>query len=127
MQLDHVTLRTTDLIRTKNFFLAIFDLKEGNRPAAIQRIPGHWLYSGDEPVLHLIGSQGVGDDRTAEAWDHAAFRMTGYAGFRAKLESMGIPYSPMDLPDIGERRLFLRAPGGSLIETVFRGADHDLH
>lgn len=127
MQLDHVTLRTTDLTRARDFFLAVFDLKEGSRPAAIQRIPGHWLYTGAEPVVHLIGSQGGEIDRAAEAWDHAAFRLTGYARFRTKLEEMGIPYSPMDLPDIGERRLFFRAPGGPLIETVFRGTDHDIH
>ena len=123
MQLDHVTLRTINLALTRDFFLAVFDLKEGTRPDAIQRIPGHWLYADDEPVLHLIGSQGDAADRAAEAWDHAAFRLTGYAAFRAKLEAMGIPYGPMDLPDINERRLFLRAPGGPLIEAVFRGAD----
>lgn len=126
MQLDHVTLRTTDLIRTRDFFLTVFDLVEGGRPAAIRRIPGHWLYSGEDPVLHLIGSQGDGANLAAEAWDHAAFRLTGYAAFRAKLGTMGIPFSPMDLPDIDERRLFFRAPGGPLIEAVFRGADHDI-
>lgn len=127
MHLDHVTLRTTDLARTRDFFLSVFDLKEGTRPAAIQRIPGHWLYAGDEPVLHLIGSQGNGIERAAEAWDHAAFRLKDYAGFKARLEAMAIPYSPMDLPDIHERRLFFRAPGGPLIETVFKGADNDLY
>lgn len=122
MRLDHVTLRTSDLAATRSFFLEVFDLRDGARPAAIQRIPGHWLYAGDEPLVHLIaggGTTGFG----SEAWDHVGFRLTDYDAFRGKLERLGIPYNPMNLPDIDERRLFFRAPGGPLIEAVFRGKD----
>ena len=125
MLLDHVTLRTSDLPATRQFFLTLFDLTEGARPAAIRRIPGHWLYSGSDPVVHLIGGYGAGPGD--DGWDHVGFRMTGYAAFRDKLDRLGIPYSPMELPDIDERRLFFRAPGGPLIEVVFRGSDHDFH
>jgi glyoxylase I family protein len=45
MKLDHVTIRTRDLPAARSFFLSIFDLKEGERPLAIHRIPGPWLYS----------------------------------------------------------------------------------
>lgn len=119
MQLDHATLRTSDLAATRGFFMDLLDLTEGTRPAAIRRIPGHWLYAGDEPVVHLIGGHSA--SKGGDGWDHVGFRLKGYAAFRDKLERMGIPYSPMDLPDINERRLFLRAPGGALIEAVFRG------
>lgn len=125
MQLDHATLRTSDLVGTRAFFMALFDLVDGPRPAAIHRIPGCWLYAGDEPVVHLIGGHGAGTG--GDGWDHVGFRLTGYAAFRDKLVQMGIPFGPMDLPDIDERRLFFRAPGGALIEAVFRGTDHDLH
>src|SRR5882672_11058031 len=110
MKLDHVTIRTRDLQATRSFFLKVFDLKEGERPLAIQRIPGHWLYSNGHPLVHIIGSQGYGIDRAAEAIDHVGLRMEGYADFRNK---------PMDLADIGERRLFCHAPGGPLLEAVF--------
>jgi glyoxylase I family protein len=126
MQLDHVTLRTSDLAATRHFFLDLFDLKEGSRPAAIRRIPGHWLYAGDAPIVHLIAGQAttrVG----SEAWDHVGFRLSGYAAFRDKLDKRDIPYSPMDLPEINERRLFFRAPGGPLIEAVFRDAVNAPH
>lgn len=118
MHLDHATLRTSDLTTTRGFFMDLFDLTEGTRPAVIRRIPDHWLYAGDEPVIHLIGGPhaGPGSDR----WDHVGFRLKGYAAFRDKLERMHIPYSPMDLPDIDERRLFFHAPSGALIEAVFR-------
>ena len=120
MKLDHVTIRTRDLQATRSFFLSVFDLREGERPLAIQRrIPGHWLYSEGHPLVHIIGSQGSGSDRAAEAIDHVGFRMEGYAGFRNKLDQLGIHYSTMDLADLEERRLFFRAPGGPLLEAVF--------
>jgi glyoxylase I family protein len=120
MKLDHVTIRTRDLPATRDFFLKIFDLTEGERPLAIQRrIPGHWLYSEGHPLVHIIGSQGQGSDRAAEAIDHVGFRLQGYAEFRNKLDQLGIHYSTMDLADLEERRLFFRAPGGPLLEAVF--------
>jgi catechol 2,3-dioxygenase-like lactoylglutathione lyase family enzyme len=119
MNLDHVTIRTRDLQATRSFFLTVFDLEEGERPLAIRRIPGHWLYSEGRPVVHIIGSQGNGTDRAAEAIDHVGLRMQGYADFRQKLDRLGIRYTPMDLADLQERRLFFHAPGGSLLEAVF--------
>jgi catechol 2,3-dioxygenase-like lactoylglutathione lyase family enzyme len=119
MKLDHVTIRTRDLQAARSFFLQVFDLKEGERPLAIHRIPGHWLYAEGHPLVHIIGSQGYGNDRSAEAIDHVGFRMQGYAEFRSKLDQLGIRYSMMDLADLGERRLFFRTPGGPLLEAVF--------
>ena len=120
MKLDHVTIRTRDLQAARSFFLSVFDLREGERPLAIQRrIPGHWLYSEGHPLVHIIGSQGSGFDRSAEAIDHVGLRLEGYAEFRNKLDQLGIRYTPMDLADIGERRLFFHAPGGPLLEAVF--------
>lgn len=121
MQLDHVTIRTTNLAATRAFFLEVFEhLEEKPRPRAIQRIPGHWLYAGEEPIVHIIGAYGQGFDGAPEAWDHMAFRLEGYDAFRAKLIDLMVPYSPMELPELNERRLFFRAPGGPVIEVVFR-------
>ena len=119
MNLDHVTIRTRDLQAARSFFLKVFDLEEGERPLAIRRIPGHWLYSEGHPLVHIIVAQGYGIARAAEAIDHVGFRMQGYAEFRNKLDQLGIRYSTMDLADLEERRLFFRAPGGPLLEAVF--------
>lgn len=119
MQLDHVTIRTRDIDGTRAFFETVFDLTVGDRPSAIRRIPGSWLYAAGKPIVHIIGSDGAGFDRAADAIDHVGFRLENYADFRAGLDRLAIPYSTMDLADIGERRLFLRAPGGPLLETVF--------
>ncbi|MEH6741219.1 MAG: VOC family protein [Sulfitobacter sp.] len=122
MQLDHITLRTQHLEVMRDFFLTVFDLEERPRPKPIQRIPGHWLYSGDEPIIHLIGSpsQPPGNHQATEAFDHVGFRLVGYDTFRAKLDRLNIRYSPMELPELKERRLFFFTPYGHLLEAVFR-------
>jgi glyoxylase I family protein len=119
MHLDHVTIRTRNMRAAREFFLQVFDLQEGSRPQAIHRIPGHWLYAGDQPLVHIIGTKRPGVAEGAEAIDHVGFRLDGYTAFRAKLEKLGIPYSTMDLAELEERRLFFRTPGGPLLEAVF--------
>lgn len=121
MHLDHITVRTRDLAGTRAFFLKVFDeLEERPRPKAIHRIPGHWLYAGDSPIIHLIGARGYGLDSGAEGFDHVGIHLEGYTEFRAKLDDLAIQYSTMDLPEIGERRLFFRTPSGPLLEAVFK-------
>lgn len=124
MHIDHTTLRTRDLDKTKNFMVAIFDLEVGERPAAIAaKIPGYWLYWKESPLVHLIQSNYFhqqGQDNSAEAIDHTAFYMDNYDEFKDKLMRMNVPMSLMNLPDIGERRIFIHTPTGILLETVFR-------
>lgn len=119
MTLDHVTLRTRDIAGTRDFFVTVFDLVEGARPLDIQRIPGCWLFDDGHPIVHIIGSSGHGSGRPAEAIDHVGFRRDDYVSFRSRLDRLAIRYSLMDLADIGERRIFLQAPGGVLLEVVF--------
>ena len=119
MHIDHVTIRTRDTVATRDFFLDLFDLKEGTRPQAFRRIPGCWLHAGDQPIVHIIGAYAGGDAPQSEAIDHVGFKLEGYGAFREKLESRNIAYSTMDIPELSERRLFFRAPGGPLLEAVF--------
>lgn len=118
MRLDHVTLRTADLDVTRTFLQDLLGLAVGYRPNF--GFPGYWLYHGDEPIVHLIPGDATSSGRIGEMIDHVAFRLEGYASFRQGLDGKGISYSTMDLPDLGERRLFVRTPGGILIELVFR-------
>lgn len=124
MLIDHTTLRTRQLEKTKDFLLSIFDLTEGPRPAVIAaNIPGYWLYHNGLPLIHLIQSSPYykqQTDHATEAIDHTAFYLENYEAFKQKLHHQHVPYSLMDLPDIGERRIFLHTPTGILLETVFR-------
>lgn len=121
MRLDHVTLRTRDLPGLCRFFQDVFGLEDGCRPAF--GFAGHWLYEGREPLVHLVPARSEASGPSAagaEGIDHVAFLRDDYASFRARLAAHGIPHSRMELPEIGERRLFLHAPGGVLIEVAFR-------
>jgi catechol 2,3-dioxygenase-like lactoylglutathione lyase family enzyme len=124
MHIDHTTLRTRQLEKTKDFLLSVFDLTEGPRPAIIDaNIPGYWLYHKGSPLIHLIQSSSYykqQPDHASEAIDHTAFYLEDYEAFKQKLLDLRIPHSLMDLPDMGERRIFLHTPTGILLETVFR-------
>ena len=115
--LDHVTLRTRDLEGAKAFFETVLGLEVGYRPAL--SFPGYWLYADGEPIVHLIRGQGSPVDQAGEAIDHIAFRLDDHEAMRRKLDRLSIPYSRMDLPELGERRLFIRTPTGVLLELVF--------
>lgn len=119
MHLDHVTIRTSNLHESRAFFLKVFDLEEKSRPKIIQRIPGHWLYSGNQPLIHLIQSRGNGFDASTEAIDHVGIKSENYKVFKEKLEKLEIPYSLMDIEELQERRIFFRTPGNVLLEAVF--------
>jgi catechol 2,3-dioxygenase-like lactoylglutathione lyase family enzyme len=128
--LDHVTLRTADIEGTRAFLEAVLELKPGYRPAF--PFPGYWLYAEGKPIVHLIPGRGGTVDRAGEIIDNAAFRFTDYDGMRRKLENLAIPYTEMELLKLGERRLFIRTPTGTLLELVFRkgravlgGSEHE--
>lgn len=121
MVIGHVTLRTQDLRGTCDFMKRVFDLEEGGRPNEIRSIPGHWLYSDGLPLVHIIEARGRGLLRAAEFIDPVGFRMGDYDTFKAKLEHLGIAYRTTEIPSLSERRIFLRTPGGHLLETVFPG------
>jgi catechol 2,3-dioxygenase-like lactoylglutathione lyase family enzyme len=113
-----VTVRTRDIEGTREFFEKVLDLKPGFRPDF--PFPGYWLYAEDESVVHLIPGGGGPVDRRGETIDHVGFRLTGYDSHRRRLDALGVAYSTMDLPELGERRLFVQTPRGILLELVFR-------
>ena len=121
--LDHVTLRTHDLEGTRAFLETVLGLKPGYRPAF--PFPGYWLYDGDAPIVHLVPGRGGPVDRVGETIDHVAFRIADHDGMRRKLDELGLGYSRMALPELGERRLFVQTPSGILLELVFREEGFD--
>jgi catechol 2,3-dioxygenase-like lactoylglutathione lyase family enzyme len=124
--LDYVTLPTKDLEAAKALFETVLGLEVGYRPTF--PFADHWVYAAGRPIVHLIPGQGAPVDRTGETIYHVAFRLDDHEALRLKLDRLSIPYSQMDLPELGERRLFIRTPHGVLLEFVFReGAPNPSH
>jgi catechol 2,3-dioxygenase-like lactoylglutathione lyase family enzyme len=115
--LDYVTLQTKDLDAARAFFETVLGLEVGYRPAF--PFPGYWVYAAGRPVVHLIPGQGDPVDRTGETIYQVAVRLDDHEALRLKLDRLSIPYSRMDVPELGERRLFIRTPTGILLELVF--------
>ncbi|MBP8067703.1 MAG: hypothetical protein KAY27_04005 [Pedobacter sp.] len=127
MHIDHTTFRTNHLIETRDFLISIFDLVEGPRPESIvAAVNGYWLYYENWPLIHIIQSPSTtqdGQENAAEAIDHTAFVLKNYKRFKQKLVDLNVPFTLMDLPEMGLRRIFLRTPTGILIETIFKEND----
>src|ERR1051325_8342815 len=109
IRLDHYTLRTKKPVETVRFYCDAVGLKEGWRPGF--RFPGHWLYLGETPVVHIItimdnegqlrGYLGKREDGPGSgSVDHIAFRCSGLAETQARLLGLGIPFRERVVPDL---------------------------
>ena len=119
--LNHFTIRTADLERTKSFYTEILGLPVGYRPPL--GFPGYWLYCGDVPTVHLIGPRESDPGPRASGptglFDHIAFSCTGLAGMRESLARHGIAYETRIIPRDRQTQLFLHDPDGIAVELNF--------
>ncbi len=117
-RLDHYTIAAADLAATRDFYVGVLGLVEGERPPF--SFPGHWLYCGDHPVVHLVGgerAQGAGTG--GGAVDHVAFAGRDIEAMRERLRGIGMDYQERTVPGIGQRQIFLHDPNGIRIELNF--------
>src|SRR3954468_14011228 len=95
--LNHFTICPADLEATKDFYVDVLGLAEGERPPL--GFPGYWLYCGGIPTVHLIGPRAADAGQPARhagptgLLDHIAFACTGLADMRARLAAAGIAHS----------------------------------
>ena len=104
--LDHCSIRTVKLDATRNFYVDILGMEDGDRPEF--PFPGAWLYVDGVAVLHLVGvdpddpsglQQYLGGATDAEsltgsgAFDHIAFRAkdADYADRPAQGQGLSVP------------------------------------
>lgn len=120
-QLDHYTVRTRpeDLVRVRDFYVEVLGLREGKRPPF--NFPGHWLYCGGVPVVHLAGTVEGDDGRPSGTGklDHVAFRASGLAAMRKRLLDLDVSFDERTVPALGLHQLFLVDPGGIKVELNY--------
>ena len=116
--LDHVTLRSTDLARTRGFYERLLGLRPGPSPAF--GMPGFWLYAAGRPLVHVLELPVSGRDG---AIHHVAFESCDRAVISSHLEAAGVPFELAALPDGSALQMFLTDPDGARVELVFNHPD----
>lgn len=123
-QLEHFTVRCTDLDVTRDFYTNMLGLTVGPRPDF--PFKGHWLYCGGSPVVHLVDKKesesrhGARNDADTGALDHVAFRGVDIEATRATLRAAHIAFRETGVPGGRLRQIFLPDPDGVLVELNFR-------
>jgi catechol 2,3-dioxygenase-like lactoylglutathione lyase family enzyme len=112
--IDHVNIATQDLAKTREFFVDALGFEDGPRPAF--GTPGHWLYVGGHPIVHLQLAKGPVSPSRSSALNHIAFRVADLDMIAARLSARGIPYQMFQLPGTTSRQLQIEDPNGALIE-----------
>jgi catechol 2,3-dioxygenase-like lactoylglutathione lyase family enzyme len=116
--LDHVNIRTTDLARTRAFFMDVLGLTVGWRPDF--PFGGAWLYAGGRDVVHLVEVKTAGTASRGSSLDHFAFTIDDYEEAERKLTAAGIAYEPVTSPNGGIRQMFITELNGVNIELNWR-------
>ena len=116
--LDHINIGTNRLDETVAFFRDVLELKPGWRPDF--PFGGAWLYAGETAVVHLVElPQAKGPSREA-ALDHFAFRIDDYELVKSRLETAGVRFQAVDIPDTEIRQINIRDLNGVNIELNYR-------
>ncbi len=126
--IDHVNLRApADTIeRLRRFYVDIIGLDEGPRPRFRSGSRGHWLYAGDDPVLHLsIDATGQTVPDHAGAFNHVAFACENLDAARKRLADAGIAYTTDIVEERQQVQLFLHDPVGLGVELNFISESRD--
>jgi catechol 2,3-dioxygenase-like lactoylglutathione lyase family enzyme len=132
MRLDHYTLRTRKPKETVRFYTEFLGMKEGWRPGF--NFPGHWLYIGETPVVHIVA---ITEDESAlrgyvgerkdgpgsGSVDHIAFRCEGLAAYQDRLTGLGVKFRERVVPNLDQHQLFIEDPNGVHIELVFNASE----
>ena len=132
--LDHCAIRTTKLQETRDFFVGILGLEDGERPDF--PFPGAWLYTDSTAVIHLIGvdpddpsglQRYVGGEISTEAlqgsgaFDHIAFRANDPSVLTERLKQTDYEYRERQVPNMNLFQIFVEDPNGITIELNYWG------
>lgn len=131
-KLEHYLVMTDDIDKTRDFYRDVIGLSVGFR--ADLGFPGHWLYLGDIPVIHIAEwetytahSNKLGIPVTTRTsgstgvLDHVAFNGHNVQEMIERLQRMQVPFERNDVPHVGLVQLFLYDPNGLKIELNYRG------
>ncbi len=93
----------------------VLGLNNGDRPPF--DVHGAWLYSGENPIVHLVEvSKHL---ETTGNIDHFALKAQEYEKMCEKLIALSIPFELLDVANTSVRQIFIKDPSGVKIELNF--------
>lgn len=125
LSINHFNLRADSALtrRLRDFYVDVVGMTEGWRPPF--DFPGHWLYLGDQAVLHLVADDQAAAVAAAQRpiLDHVAFSCTGLPAIEQGLRQAGVAYRRTQVPGTARVQLFAHDPAGNGVEFNFASAD----
>jgi catechol 2,3-dioxygenase-like lactoylglutathione lyase family enzyme len=114
--MNHFTVLSSDLERSKFFYINILGLKEGYRPPF--NFPGAWLYAEDQAILHIMTGKPM-PESAAGVIDHMAFTASNLQAVINILKQQDLQYDLHRLKDLKTWQLFCYDPDGAKVELDF--------
>lgn len=114
--MNHFTVLSSNLEKSKAFYINILGLTEGYRPPF--EFPGAWLYAGDQAVLHIMAGRPMPINAPGII-DHMAFTASDLQSVVDTLKQHGIKYTLQRLKALDVWQLFCHDPDGAKVELDF--------
>jgi catechol 2,3-dioxygenase-like lactoylglutathione lyase family enzyme len=118
---NHFNLRADSaaIKKLRDFYVDVVGMTEGWRPPF--PFPGHWLYLGDQAVLHLVVDETAKppSKEPSSTFDHVAFTCTDLAEFEQRLRSGGLEYRRVLVTGTTQIQLVVSDPSGNGVELNF--------
>lgn len=130
-RIEHFLVASDDIDATRDWYARVLGMKPGPHPDF--GFPVHWMYLGDQDVVHIGPSAKIAGDnqkkylgRTSQdsgtgtgAIDHIAFRATGLRGMLEVLRSENIAFSQRRANGQALFQVFFYDPNGIKIELNY--------
>jgi catechol 2,3-dioxygenase-like lactoylglutathione lyase family enzyme len=129
-KIEHYLVLTPNIDATRDFYVDVLGMQMGFRPPL--GFPGHWVYIGDTPVIHIAEwttytarqkAKNTFVTTPAEGTgpvDHIAFGAEDYDGVLDRIRNHDVAVRENNNPGNTVRQLFLFDPNGVQIEINFR-------
>ena len=114
--MNHFTVLSSDLERSKVFYINVLGLTEGYRPPFA--FPGAWLYAGNQAILHIMADKPM-PQNAAGVIDHMAFTASNLQAAVNILKQQNIHYELHRLKGLEIWQLFFYDPDGAKVELDF--------
>jgi catechol 2,3-dioxygenase-like lactoylglutathione lyase family enzyme len=114
--MNHFTVLSSDLEKSKAFYINILGLTEGYRPPL--ESPGAWLYAGDQAILHIMAGRPMPTSAPGVI-DHMAFSASDLQAVVDTLKQHGVKYALHRMKDLDIWQLFCHDPDGAKVELDF--------